>query len=132
MLQMLERAAGVALPTSSIDQRNFWLGCVGIRSDGAIVSSRNGATEFSTFVENYQLLPTAHAEGRILRKLGKYGTLYISRVSRKDGSFKLAKPCRMCQVQIKSARVEKVHYSIDDQSYGLWLPAIDKWQEYKG
>jgi len=128
---MLEMAAGVALPTNPNDMRRFWLGCVGIRNDGATVSSKNGATQFSSHIENYQLLPHSHAEGRILRKIGKGGTLYVARVSRKDRSLKLAAPCGMCSVLIRSAKVERVFYSIDDISYGLWFPHSNKTFTFK-
>lgn len=131
MLRMLQMAAGVALPTNTEDQRNFWLGAVGIRNDGAIVTSRNGAAEFHRSVKDYQLMPNSHAEGRCLRKLGKRGIMYVARVSRQDQSLKMARPCPMCQVRIRSAQIEKVYYTINDHEYGLWIPATDKHSIFK-
>lgn len=131
MLRMLQMAAGVALPSNENDQRNFWLGCVGIREDGAIVSSRNGAADFSNTVKNNQLIPLSHAEGRCLRKLGKHGEIYVARVSRQDQSLKLAKPCGMCRTRIRAAQVKKVYYTINDREYGLWLPITDKYFLFK-
>lgn len=129
---MLQMAAGVALPTnSSSDIRGFWLGCVGIRKDGTIVSSRNGAVEFCDTVENHQLLPNSHAEGRLLRKLGSHGEIYVARVSKQDQSLKMAKPCGMCRVRITAAKVSKVYYSIDEKSYGLWVPTTDEYRLFK-
>ena len=130
MLPLLKMAAEVALPTSDKDPRNFWLGCVGIRDDGVMVSGRNGATEFSNIVENYQLVPNAHAEGRVLRKLGKKGILFVARVSRKDHSLAMAQPCGMCQVRIRAAKVKKVYYTINDNQYGVWLPSSDQYRIY--
>lgn len=123
MIELLKRAALVSLPSFDNDQRNFWLGCIGIRDDGALVSSKNGASNFSATVENYQLLPSAHAEGRILRKLGKNGIIYVARVSRKDRSYRMARPCGMCRTQLKSSGVKKAFYTIDNHHYGVWLPA---------
>src|SRR6266852_2438089 len=106
MLRMLQMAAGVALPNDcASDVRGYWLGCVGIRKDGTIVASRNGAVEFSDTVENHQLLPNSHAEGRTLRKLGKHGVMYVARVSRKDRSLKMARPCPMCQIRIRTSQI---------------------------
>jgi len=130
MLPLLQLAAEVSLPTSDNDPRNFWLGCVGIREDGVQVSARNGATEFSYEVESYQLVPNSHAEGRVLRKLGKCGVLFVARVSRKDRSFAMSQPCGMCQVRIRAAKVKKVYYTINDNQYGIWLPDSDTYRIY--
>lgn len=120
MHPMLLDAADMALPTVDDDPRLFWLGSIGIRDDGTIVKSKNGAVKFSTSVEDYQLVPTSHAEGRVLRKLGYYGTLFVARVSRKDGSLAMSAPCPMCSIRIKSFKVKKVYYTINSNSYGIW------------
>lgn len=120
MLDMLRKAAEAALPSHDNDQRNFWLGCIGIRDDGAIVSAKNGAVESSVTVEHYQLIPSAHAEGRLLRKLGHNGIIYVARVSRQDRSYKMSAPCPMCATRIKSFGVRKVYYTINNNQYGVW------------
>lgn len=122
MIHMLRYAAKLAIPNSINDYRNFWLGAVGVREDGAIVTSKNGAVECSTSVEKYYRNPRSHAEGRLLRKLGKGGTVYVARVSRKDYSFAMARPCLHCQVLLQSYKVDKVFYSINENQYGIWLP----------
>lgn len=126
MLNMLLKAAEIALPNDNNDARNFWLGCVGIRQDGAIVCSKNGSVKFSTSIENYQLMPSSHAEGRVLRKLGKCGIVFVSRVAKKDGSLTLARPCPMCQVRLRAFQVQKVFYTINQTQYGVWFPESDK------
>jgi cytidine deaminase len=113
-------AAKIALPSIDNDQRNFFLGAVGIRDDGVLVSAKNGASEFSTSVENYQLIPTAHAEGRLLRKLGKNGIVFVARVAKKDGGLRIAMPCDMCANLLKAAKVQKVFFTINDSQYGCW------------
>jgi tRNA(Arg) A34 adenosine deaminase TadA len=120
MLDFLKRAARIALPNNDNDKRNFWLGCVGIREDGAVVSSRNGSTAFSSSIEHYQLVPSSHAEGRVLRKLGKNGIIFVARVARKDGSLAMSLPCPMCQVRIRGFGVKKVYYTINSEQYGIW------------
>jgi cytidine deaminase len=126
MNNILQMAATVALPPNSEkDDRNFWLGCIGIREDGTMVSARNGAVTFSTTVENYQLVPSSHAEGRVLRKLGKGGVIFVARVSRGDRTLAMARPCGMCQVRLKAFNVKKVYYTINPHQYGVWTPSSD-------
>jgi tRNA(Arg) A34 adenosine deaminase TadA len=131
MIDMIRLAAKVALPTSDIDPRNFWLGCIGVRRDGVLVSAKNGATVYYDTVPYYHLIPNSHAEGRVLRKLGKGGILYVARVSRKDGSLAMSRPCDMCAVRIRAAKVKKVYYSINEDHYGLWLPQQDEEKIFK-
>lgn len=85
-----------------------------------MVSSKNGAASFRTTIKNCQLLPASHAEGRVLRKLGKGGTIFVSRVQKKDGSLAMAMPCPMCQIRIKSFKAIKVYYTINPDQYGIW------------
>lgn len=120
MQNLLLQAAQVALPSTDKDYRDYWLGCVGVREDGAIVSAKNGAAEFHTTVRSCHLLPDSHAEGRVLRKLGKCGTIFVARVSKKDGSLAMAAPCPMCAIRIKSFKVKKVHYTVNPNQYGVW------------
>lgn len=125
--ETLRQAAKIALPNDiAFDKRGFWLGCIGIRNDGALVYSKNGASQFSDSVKKYQLIPNSHAEGRLLRKIGKYGTIFVSRVSKKDMTLAMAKPCEMCQVRIKSMNIRKVYYTINETEYGIWEVNIDK------
>lgn len=130
MLEMLLKAAEVALPNDTNDLRDFWLGCVGIRQDGAIVHSKNGAIKYSTSVENYQLVPSSHAEGRVLRKLGKCGIVFVSRVAKRDGSLAMARPCPMCQIRLRAFQTQKVFYTINQTQYGIWFPESDKDKVY--
>lgn len=119
---MLLKAAEIAERRALNDSRSYFIGCIGIRQDGAIVSGKNGAVKFSDNIRRQHILPTAHAEGRVLAKLGKNSSaLYVSRVARKDGSLAMARPCKMCRVRIKAMRVNKVFYSIDNDHYGIWF-----------
>lgn len=122
MLDLLHQAAQIALPSTDKDYRDYWLGCIGIRTDGVQVSAKNGAAAFHTTVKSCHLLPESHAEGRVLRKLGGGGEVFVARVSKKDGSFAMARPCKMCQIKLRAAKVVKVYYTIDNDTYGIWLP----------
>ncbi len=122
MLPILLSAAEMAVPHFDQDRRNFWLGAIGIRADGATVSSRNGAVSYSASVETYHLNPNSHAEGRLLRKLGKGGIVYVARVFRKDRTLAMARPCSMCRIRLKANKVHKVYYTIDEHHYGIWFP----------
>lgn len=124
MLPLLRAAAQAAVPNSTLkDPRNFWLGAIGVRNDGVTVSAKNGAVSFSASVQTYHLNPNSHAEGRLLRKLGKHGIVYVARVSRKDRSYAMARPCQMCQILLRSAQVQKVYYTIDNEHYGIYFPS---------
>jgi len=127
----LKMAAELAPPTIDKDFRDYWLAAVGIREDGVMVSAKNGAASFRTTIKSYQLLPASHAEGRVLRKLGKAGIVYVARVSKKDGSLAMARPCGMCQVKLRAAKTIKVYYSINDSQYGIWYPDTDTDKIYK-
>jgi tRNA(Arg) A34 adenosine deaminase TadA len=121
---MLKLAAKAALPTDENDARNFLVGAAGRRADGATVFARNGAT-FSSEIESYRTIPQAHAEVRLLRKLGVGGTVWVARVSRKDGGLVMARPCDMCQVFLRSKRVRKAYYSVSECQYGILYPMDD-------
>ena len=123
MLDLLLFAGNVALSDDDKDPRGFWIGAVGIRKDGTMVFSKNGSFFSSTNV--YQSVPQVHAEGRVLRKMDYGGILYVARVARKDFSLKMARPCQMCQVRIKSKGIKKVYYTINDHQWGVWYPKKD-------
>lgn len=107
------------------EKRNFLLGAVGIRSDGALVSSKNGAV-YSISDDEYKTLPTAHAEGRLCRKLGKNGIVYVVRIAKKDGALVMARPCPICASLMKAREVQKIYYSINSFQYGVFFPVEDK------
>jgi hypothetical protein len=130
MLDFLLEAAELAIPTSKSDPRSFWLGAIGIRKDGALVSSRNGAVSFSSSVDLANVNVVSHAETRLLRKLGKDGIIFVSRVLRKDRSLAMARPCPDCQLKIRAHRAKKVYYTINDNQFGVWFPKEDKDRVY--
>lgn len=123
MLDMLRLAANVAKPTIENDSRNFWVGCIGIRSDGVLVSAKNGSVMCSISSE-YQVIGESHAESRTLRKAGKNCILYVSRIT-KDGKLAMARPCQVCQPRIRAYNVQKVYYSINETQYGIFYPQKD-------
>lgn len=131
MLKLIELAAKVALPTNENDQRAFLLGSVGIRKEGTLVSARNGAVRCLD-TGDYQVIPSAHAEWRLCSKLGKYGTVYVARVAKRDGSLAMARPCVPCQIRLRSLKVERAYYSINDYQYGCYFVQEDFDQVYDG
>lgn len=130
MISQLIQAAEIALPTTDNDYRNFWLGAVGRREDGVLVTAKNGAAETSHSVKQYELQPNSHAEGRLLRKLGKNGIIYVARVAKGTRKFAMAMPCGMCQIRIKSAHTRLVYFTINETQYGVWIPKTDKVKIY--
>lgn len=107
------------------NHKSYCFGAVGIRSDGVMVCARNGQS-FSTkvdsvFIKNIK----SHAEGRIVRKLNIGSIIYVARVT-KENEVSLAKPCKGCSCIIKSKKISKVYYTIDNNYYGVWFPLEDK------
>lgn len=117
MLDMFEIAIAAAKPDIR-DPRGFVLGAAGIRKDGTIVTSKNGAVH-STSSHIFRSIPSAHAEVRLCRKLGNGGVVYVVRISKRDGSLVMSRPCFTCQKIMQSRHVEKVYYSINSNQYGI-------------
>ena len=109
----LEIAANVA--TQKKDRRSFFLGVVGVRKDGRLVSASNGPTVVPS--------KNAHAEARVSRKLDVGSIVYIARMAMnrktKKREFALSKPCKSCQRILKSVGVKRVYYTIGPNEYGI-------------
>lgn len=113
----LEMAAQIAL--SKDDKRNFLIGSVGIRGDGAIVSAFNSPTPSPD--------RRIHSEYRLASKLDYGATVYVARVgsgnsTHKTTKFSMAKPCPDCMRVLFSKRVKKIYYTISDKEYGIIFP----------
>jgi len=93
-----------------LDNRNFILGAVGIRKDGAKVFSRNGANRNRDF--------RSHAEARLCRKLDQGSVVWVVRVSR-NGALASARPCEHCQKILRSTGVKRCFYSVSNSEYGV-------------
>ena len=111
MLDLLHLAAYYALQKSDDDDRAFLLGSVGVRSDGRIVHSKNSASN--------NIIPEAHSEARLTKKLGFNATVYVARVSRGTKELAMARPCKSCQNILRSFRVKNVYYTISKNEYGM-------------
>jgi len=107
-----EVAARVA--TMKDDRRTFRLGAVGVRTDGVMVAACNGPVRKHTDV-----VKQAHAESRLIRKLDKGSVVYVVRIAREDDEYRIARPCRACQVALKSRKVSKVYYTVGPGEYGV-------------
>jgi deoxycytidylate deaminase len=106
----LEIAAQAALGKETVS-RNFIHGCVGIRSDGAIVKSLNSSSD----VPNRKL----HAEYRVAAKMDAGGEIYVSRVRLDTMGFGISKPCKSCIKVMTSRGVKRVYYTIGPGEYGV-------------
>ena len=109
VFEMLQMAAKRA--AKNRDRRTFFVGAVGIRSDGTLVSSWNGSSRLPDRI--------AHAEYRLASKLDHGAIVYVARIKTGDWSLGLAKPCPACQKILKSRKVKKIYYSIDENEYGV-------------
>lgn len=122
MHSMLILAGKVAKPTNDTDLcKNYWLGAVGCRSDNNICSAKNMPIQDSDRMD-FKREVWAHAEARVLRKmrLTTNGTIYVARISRKNGDFAMSSPCDLCRPLIAAHRIERVFYTINNNEYGVW------------
>lgn len=107
-LDKLNEAAEYAI--KSEDVRDFFIGAIGIRSDGATVYSRNGSATDKT--------PEIHAESRLCRKLGKHApVVYVARYSKGRNELAMAKPCENCMNILRAFKVKSVVYSTGPGSF---------------
>jgi len=105
---MLEIAVKIA--NLAKKNRNYYVGAVAKRKDGAIVGSPNG----------WPTLKSAwhHAEARLVRKLETTDIVYVARLM-KTGEKALARPCESCQIIMRSKKIKKVIYTISEKEYGV-------------
>lgn len=120
MHPLITLAASVAVPKINNDPRNFWLGAVGVRTDGVIVSAKNGACKESLAQGSGWSFPQCHAEFRCVKKMDRGGIVYVARVAR-DGSLAMAKPCRDCETLLRNKGIRRAYYSIGPTEYGVMV-----------
>lgn len=113
--KMLIEAANVATGGKSLerinDPRTFLLGAVGLRNDGVFVSARN--------ISAPDCAPHHHAETRLVRKMTPGSTVWVARVTRRDGKWAMAKPCPGCEIRLRAAGVMRVVYTISPNEWGV-------------
>lgn len=120
MLKLIRLAGKVALaPNIEADPRLFWMGAVGVRGDGVIVSARNGSVKTVETIGSNWSFPKAHAESRCIRKMDYGGTVYVARVSRATRQLVMARPCYDCIIALRSRQVKRVYYSVSESEYGV-------------
>jgi tRNA(Arg) A34 adenosine deaminase TadA len=95
-------------------RRRYLMGAVAIRNDGVIVISKNTTSK----TPNQKL----HAESRVLKKAGKGAILFVVRICRANGIFKMAHPCKKCMAEIQNREVRRVYYTISNREYGSFIP----------
>jgi tRNA(Arg) A34 adenosine deaminase TadA len=90
--------------------RQYRLGAVGVRSDGAIVTSSN--------IPHRTPEPQAHAEARLAKKLDWDSTVYVVRIQ-SDGRLATARPCKKCLNTMRLKGVRRIYYSITENEHGV-------------
>jgi len=104
-------AAKITARKGNFDKRDYLLGSVGVRYDGAIVSAVNGSDK----KRNRKI----HSEYRLLNMIDHHATVYIVRIRAGDESLAMARPCPSCFKALISKKTKKIIYSIDDHHYGV-------------
>ena len=113
LMQAAEIAISNRLTRHEFDYRNCFLGAVGARNDGVIVSSRN--------LHAVDIAPDHHAEARLAKKLTPNSTVWVARVLRRNGEWALARPCASCERKLRSCGVRKVVYTIAPNEWGVMV-----------
>jgi len=119
--EYFEKAREAALAKRN-DFRNFYVGAVGIRSDGAVVSATNGPAVLNEKEKSKgrkHSFPQAHAEYRLCRKLDVGAIVFVYRVKRGSKKVGKARPCEDCQRVLRAVGVSKVYYTINEFEYGV-------------
>ena len=101
----------IKIAKGGTEDRNYLIGCVSLREDGAIVTAPNILTKKPEH--------TAHAEFRALKKSGFGATLWVARVHR-SGEWACAKPCIKCQTLIRNKEVKRVYYTVAPNEWACW------------
>lgn len=90
-------------------KKNWFHAAIGIRADGAIVTARNGGQNTP--------MPSAHAEARLCRKLGKDSPLVIVVRVNKQGQWMISKPCQNCEKTLRIMGVKRVLYTVSHEKW---------------
>ena len=86
-------------------RRDYLVGAVGIRRDGAVVSSRN--------LPDCSKQAVHHAETRLCRKLDFGSEVFVVRIGR-DGKLMDCLPCPWCMKNLVDRGVRRCYYSLED------------------
>lgn len=92
--------------------RTARVGAAGIRRDGTIVVARNGPAPKKE--------PRAHAEARLIRKLGRGALAVCVARTWADGTLALAAPCPRCANLLDASQCHSVFFSSGDGWRKLW------------
>jgi hypothetical protein len=95
--------------------RDYWIGAVGIRKDGTIVSAHNGLST----IHGDLIIKCAHAEQRLARKLDKGAVVYVAR-TRVNGDIAPIEPCKNCRRILRSKGIRYVHCLMSENSWKTW------------
>lgn len=99
-----------AKTAGALDRRHYRVGAVGIRGDGAVVASRNGAVRIPfPRVNRPNPYPPAHAEMRLLRKLDRGAEVFVVRLL-DSGRLGVSRPCKHCMKGLRQWAVRRVWY----------------------
>ena len=110
---------------SSSDYGNFRHGAVLIKSSAIIglgVNNEKYCSVGAKFRPDERGISTYHAEISALlnlpRSVTKGATMFVARVAKGTGDWRLSKPCNMCHAVMEERGIFQVYYSIDGDTIG--------------
>jgi deoxycytidylate deaminase len=109
------------------DYGNFRHGAVLVKGS-AIIGVGVNNEKYSSVGAKYRSeskgISTYHAEISAMlnlpRSMTKGATIYVARASKKDGAWRLSKPCDMCHALMEERGIYQVFYSIDGDNIGTY------------
>ena len=105
------------------EEHEKWkLGCVVSRNSSVLGVGWNKQKNDPAYTDDYTTC-SVHAEIDALSRTKdpRKAIMYIARLCR-GGKFGLAKPCRRCQAAITESGIKRVIYTIDNHTFGVWIP----------
>ncbi len=122
--QAFRLALQVALNGQGTGGGKFRLGATLVSPRGMVVAKGHNSYKTHPLLAKRTPWPYLCAETDCLIRYGldncEGHTLYVCRCGR-NGGLRMAKPCEVCQWFIKEAKIKRVFYSIDDNSYGTMV-----------
>jgi tRNA(Arg) A34 adenosine deaminase TadA len=108
MNKYIKLAISVAI--KSRNRRHYFLGAIGIRSDGKIVSAANIPSRGQDV--------NCHAETRLCRKLDIGSVVYVARTNKSGTAILNAFPCSGCLRNLRRKKVKEVYFTSVDGKIG--------------
>ena len=105
--------------TSRSPHRRHMVGAVIVSKSGEILSDGCAHVSDLRLSELASIHAEIHALGRGRHRTMQGATAYVMAQARKSGNTVVGKPCLVCAIAMRSAGIEKVVYSINNNDFAI-------------